>query len=336
MKGIGTLLAVGMTTAALALVGCGKGEEETASSGGQSSSGGQKTYVIGVIAKAQGNPVFKAARVGAQDAAEELGEKYGVEITIDWRTPNTEDAQQQAQFVEQLASQGVDGIAISCSDANLLTSAINDAVSRGVVVMTFDSDAPESDRMAYYGVDDMEAGAAVMQQLAEEMGGEGVVAVLTGNPNATNLQARVSGVQAEAGKYDGITIIDVYDNPGEGAAEAAAKMKAVQIANPQITGWALVGGWPLYTENALDGIYDKAKIVSLDPLPLPLAYLKKGQVQVLIGQPYHGWGYETVRMIMEKLIDKKDPPSEFVTSELEFVRSDRADEYIAKWNEWNK
>jgi len=336
MKSMSRLLAVGLATAAMALGGCNKSEEETASTDGASTDGGQKTFVIGVIAKAQGNPVFKAARVGALDAAKELGDKYGVEIKIDWRTPNTEDAQQQAQFVEQLASQGVDGIAISCSDANLLTSAINDAVARGVIVMTFDSDAPDSDRMAYYGVDDTEAGAAVMEQLALEMGGEGVVAVLTGNPNATNLQARVSGVQGEADKHEGITIFEVYDNPGEGAAEAAAKMKAVQTANPQISGWALVGGWPLYTDNALDGIYDKAKIVSLDPLPLPLGYLKKGQVQVLIGQPYHGWGYESVRMIMEKRMEKKDPPSEFVTSELEFVRADQADEYIAKWNEWNK
>src|ERR1044072_8066838 len=38
----------------------------------------QKTYTIGLVAKSQNNPVFQAARVGANDAAKELGEKYGI------------------------------------------------------------------------------------------------------------------------------------------------------------------------------------------------------------------------------------------------------------------
>src|SRR6267142_2521815 len=103
---------------------------------------GKKSYTIGLVAKSQGNPVFQAARVGANDAAKELGEKYGIEIRIDWRTPNEEDAQKQAEAIEQLAVSGADGIAVSCSDANKLTDAINNAVKNGVPVATFDSDAP--------------------------------------------------------------------------------------------------------------------------------------------------------------------------------------------------
>ena len=38
----------------------------------------QKTYTIGMIAKSQGNPFFEASRVGANDAAKELGQKLGV------------------------------------------------------------------------------------------------------------------------------------------------------------------------------------------------------------------------------------------------------------------
>ena len=36
---------------------------------------GKKNYTFGLVAKSQGNPVFQAARVGAMDAAKELGEK---------------------------------------------------------------------------------------------------------------------------------------------------------------------------------------------------------------------------------------------------------------------
>ena len=104
----------------------------------------KKAYIIGLVAKSQGNPVFQAARVGANDAAKELGAKHGVEIRIDWRTPNEEDAQKQAEAIEQLVLSGADGIAVSCSDANKVTDAINSAVKNGVPVATFDSDAPAS------------------------------------------------------------------------------------------------------------------------------------------------------------------------------------------------
>jgi ribose transport system substrate-binding protein len=124
----------------------------------------KNSYTIGLVAKSQGNPVFQAARVGANDAARELGKKYGITIKIDWRTPNEEDAQKQAEAIEQLALSGADGIAVSCSDANKLTDAINSAVKNGVPVATFDSDAPASKRFVTFGIDDIQCGEQVMEE----------------------------------------------------------------------------------------------------------------------------------------------------------------------------
>src|SRR6266480_6532716 len=144
----------------------------------------KKSYTIGLVAKSQNNPVFQAARVGATDAARDLGRKYGVEIKIDWRTPNEEDAQKQAEAIEQLVLNGADGIAVSCSDANKLTDAINSAVKNGVPVATFDSDAPNSKRFVTYAIDDVKCGERVMEELARFMGGTGIVGVLEGNQKA--------------------------------------------------------------------------------------------------------------------------------------------------------
>jgi len=329
---------LGLIVAGIGLWGCGKSPQNPPAAASDQSAGGEaakKTYVIGVVAKSRSNQVFQAAWKGAKDAARDLSKKYDAQISINWRTPNNEDAQQQAQFVEQLTSQGVDGLAISVSDANILTDAIRGAVDQGVVVVCFDSDAPQSGRMAYYGVDDVAAGRKVMEELAAQMGGQGTVAILAGNQSAPNLQARVQGVKEEAAKSPGITIRDVYYHP-ETATDAAAKMQAVQTNDPEIAGWALVGGWPLYTDNALDGIYEHAKVVSMDPLPLPLEYVKKGQVQVLVGQPYYGWGYESVRMIVEKLIEDKDPPGQFVYADFDIVTADNVAEYEGRWERWLK
>ena len=103
---------------------------------------GGKPIKIAMIAKSSTNPVFLAARTGAEAAAKELSAKNGIPIEIDWLTPPQEDGQVQAQRIAQAVNEGADAILISCSDAGKVTGAINDAVDRGVPVMTFDSDAP--------------------------------------------------------------------------------------------------------------------------------------------------------------------------------------------------
>ena len=107
---------------------------------------GKKNYTIGIVAKSLDNPVFIAAKTGAEDAAKDLGKKYGVEIKIDWQTPSKEDAQKQADLIAGLAARGADGISVSASDAAKLKGAIDAAIGKGVEVMTFDSDAPLSKR----------------------------------------------------------------------------------------------------------------------------------------------------------------------------------------------
>lgn len=295
--------------------------------------GKKKTYEFGVIAKSQANPVFQAARTGAIDAARDLSEKHGVEIKINWRTPNNEDAQQQAQAMEQLVSAGVDGIAISCSDGKVLKSSIDSAVGKGVEVVTFDSDSPDSKRFAYYGIDDVLAGKTVMNELIKQMGEKGTVAILAGNQNATNLQARVKGAREHAARYPNIKIKDVYYH-AETAAEAAQKVQSVQKANPDITGWCMVGGWPLFTKNALDGVWENAKVASVDHLPEQLEYVKKGQVQALVGQDCYGWGYRSVELLFDKVHAGKSPEKVINTFELQIVTQNSAAKYEGIWDKW--
>src|SRR2546423_3649938 len=265
-----------------------------------------KAYTFGLVAKSQSNPVFQAARSGAEQAAKDLGAKNNLTIKIDWRTPNDEDAQKQAEAIERLVLAGADGIAVSCSDANKLSDAINSAVKNGVPVATFDSDAPDSKRLVTYAIDDVKCGEQVMDELAKLMEGKGVVAVLAGNQNAPNLQKRVQGVKIAAKKYPGITIRDVYYHK-ETPQDAAAKVEQVMQANPDITGWAMVGGWPLFTDNALKWQPGTVQCVSVDALPAQLAYIRSGHVPVLLAQQCYEWGHRTVELLIAKIVDHKNP-----------------------------
>jgi len=300
---------------------------------GDAAAQARKSYVIGLVAKSQGNPVFQAARVGATEAARALGQKYGIDVRIDWRTPNEEDAQKQAEAIEQLVLAGANGIAVSCSDANKLTDAIDTAVRNGVPVATFDSDAPASKRFVTFGVDDVKCGEQVMEELARIMNGKGVVAILAGNQNAPNLQRRVLGVKNAAKRFPGIKIRETFYHK-ETPQDAAAKVEQVMQAHPDITGWAMIGGWPLFTDHALKWSPGSVKCVSVDALPPQLAYVRSGHVQLLLAQQVYEWGYRSVEHLIDKIHLRKDPPKVHDVSPLVPVTRENVDAFAKNWDKW--
>ena len=227
----------------------------------------------------------------------------------------------------------MDAILISCSDAGKVTGAINDAVARGVAVMTFDSDAPDSKRFAYYGVDDIETGARTMAELATLMNGKGKVAILAGNQNAPNLQRRVEGVKQEAAKHPGIEIIGTF-NHIETPQDAAAEVIRVNNAYPELQGWAMIGGWPLFTQSLLTDLDPKRiKVVSVDALAPELAYVEKDVVPVLLAQPVYKWGYVGVQTIVDKVHLKKEVPT-MIAMELVRVSKENLGEWAKQLQAW--
>ncbi|HEY3933067.1 MAG TPA: substrate-binding domain-containing protein [Gemmatimonadales bacterium] len=270
--------------------------------------GGGKTFRIAMVAKSSTNPVFISGRAGADSAAKELTATTGVHVTVDWLTPPNEDGTVQAQRIAQAVNDGDNAILASASDAGKITGAIDDAVSRGVPVMMFDSDAPQSKRFSFYGGDDHAIGAQVMDELAKQMNGKGKIAILAGNQNAPNLQMRVQGVKDEAKKYPGITIINTFYHL-ETPQDAAGEVLRAQNAYRDIQGWAMIGGWPLFTSALLTDLDpSKVKIVSVDALPAELAYVDKGLAPVLLAQPTFLWGYVSVKTIFDHVYLKKDVP----------------------------
>jgi ribose transport system substrate-binding protein len=331
-----TILLSILWLAANFIVGCER-QDESAGNGSTTQPSGQRKVVVGFVAKSQSNQVFQAAHAGARDAAKELGARYDCDVEVRILTPTDEDPTKQAEAIEALAREGVDGIAVSCSEANTLTLAIDKAVSQGIPVICFDSDAPASKRFAYYGTDDITCGRSVMQELSKAMNGTGTIAILAGNQSAPNLQARVAGVREELKNHPNIKELNngngvVYHQ--ETPEKAAEAVMNTQNANPQITGWAMVGGWPLFTADALKWSPGQVKVVSVDALPAQLNYLKSGHVEVLLAQDCYGWGTKSVEILLDKIVHNKQPGSVRVIDPLTRVTEENADEYGQKWDKW--
>lgn len=323
---------------AAALVGCDQGSTIQGVSGGgtKTDSGSGKTYVIGFIAKSQSNDVFRVAEAGARDAVKALAQKMNVKVDLQVRTPTDEDAVKQAEAVASLANQGANAIILSASEAATLQPAIDAAVAKGVLVMTFDSDVPSSKRFACYACDDVAAAHRLMDLLAKSMGEKGVVAILGGNESAPNLQARVNAVKEQIKKYPNMKLAEpnaafYHQETPEKAAEAVAN---AMNANPNITGWAFVGGWPLFTENALRWEPGKVKVISWDALPAQLPYVKDGHVDVLLAQDCYGWGHKSVEVVLDKLVNNKDPENPKVIDPLQAITKENVDAWAKNWEKW--
>ena len=331
MKTRVTTALIGMLMAGW-LGGCGADQPSAPATG--SGPARPRGLTIAMIAKSTTNPIFVSARKGAETAAKELAEKHGVPIEIVWMTPDHEDADVQAVAIAQAVKDRASAILISCSDADKVTGAINDAVDRGVPVMTFDSDAADSKRFAFYGVDDENLGRAVMRELAAQLRKKGSVAILGGNAAAPNLRKRVDGVKKEAALNPGITIVGTF-NHTETARDAAEEVMRAQKANPQIQGWAMIGGWALFTprlSKELDP--EKVKVVAVNALPAQLAFVESGLAPVLLALPTYNWGYVSVQRIVDKVHLKQDVPTIIPPMESVRVTKDNLGTWARQMKTW--
>jgi len=303
-------------------LGCsGGGGAPAASPGGSPAA---KKYRFAVIPKSLDLPVFNYARVGAERKAKELGN-----VEILWRGPETADQLRQKEILESFITQGVDGIAISSLNGDFLTETIDRAVAAGIPVVTWDADAPKSKRIAFYGVDDVAAGRIMGEETARLLGGKGTVAVIT-SVGAVNLQRRLEGVREALGKQPGIKIVEVYDIK-EDSVRCAEIISSGSRRYPDLGAWISVGGWPVFTRNALDAVDPaKTKFISFDTIPPAPDLLKEGKVQVLIGQKYFGWGAESVRLLAD-IKAGKPPSSPIIDSGVDVVTKANVDEYVAGW-----
>ena len=142
-----------------------------------------------------------------------------------------------------------------------------------------------------------------------------------------------TGCKQEAAKYSGMKIVDTFYHI-ETPQDAAAEVVRVQNAYPQIQGWAMIGGWPLFTATLLTDLDPKkVKIVAVDALPAELPYVEKGLAPVLLAQPTYLWGKVSVEKIVDKVHLKKDVP-QIIPMELVRVTRDNLGTWARQLKDW--
>lgn len=287
---------------------------------------------IAWIPKALDNPVFELGRRGAEAKAAELTAQGPYQVEILYTASVKSDIAEQAAVMEGVIGQ-VDAIGVSCNEPSGCVDPINKAVAAGLPVMTWDSDSPDSNRFTYLGVDNYEGGVAAAELMMDALPEGGRVAVLTGVPGAANLEARISGFKDTlAGtNIEIVTTVACDDDIQKGVQVVEETMAAY----PDLDGWFFVGLWPLFAgEGAMPKWQEAAEAgmatVAFDTLPIELEFVQKGLLYGLVGQKYWGWGYDTVQMLYDTIVDGKQFEP-FTNSGMDIVTALNVDVMAEMW-----
>jgi len=242
----------------------------------------QDNITIAVIPKVA-VPFFDDCNTGAQEAADRLGVGY------QWVVPQNTQGSTQVKIMEDLIARHVTGIAISVNEPKSVEGVIQQAIDAGIKVVTFDSDSANSARSLYIGTINTEAGVTMGNSMAEALGGQGKVAIVTGQLGASNLNERIDGVKKALEAYPGIEIVAI-EGTEDDLARAVSVTEALLRANPDLAGIfgvSQVGGPAVAKVLAQQEFSDRQgvlKVFAFDDLPDTIKGVEDGFINGIMVQ----------------------------------------------------
>jgi ribose transport system substrate-binding protein len=269
------------------------------------------------------------ARKGTEKAAKEIPN-----IEIEFRIPADSTAAEQQRIIDDLLAKGIHGIAISPVDPVNQTQMLN-RVAAQTLVVTQDSDAPNSNRACYVGTDNVAAGRQAGELLKEALPQGGKIMVFVGTLDASNAQQRNQGLK-EALDGSNIQIIDVRtDNTDRVRAKANAADTLVN--NPDIAG--MVGLWSYNGPAILSAVQeannvDKVKIIAFDEEDPTLAGIKQGAIYATVVQQPFEFGFRSMELMSKILNGDRSgiPATKQIFVPTKAVKKDNVDAFTKEIN----
>ena len=248
-------------------------------------------------------PFWQATVEGAKAASRD----YHVDLQIKMPASD-ENLDQQVTILTQLDLKHLDGVAVSPLDAEGETRLINQIVHDKCVV-TFDSDAPLSDRQSYIGTSNFAAGATCGRLVQEALPEGGKIAVLLANLTKDNMRDRRNGFQDALGlgadaadtnrPRPHIVVVDYLLDNGD-VEQSAENIRNELAKHPDLACFvgmnAQHGPILLRVLRDLDKI-GKIKLVTFDDDEQTLGGLESGYIYATIAQDPYKYGYEAVDML---------------------------------------
>ncbi len=241
----------------------------------------------------------------------------------------------QNEKLEELASQSYDAIAVSVVAPDDQVSKL-DGVARKAKLVTFDSDAPKSQRMLYIGTNNHEAGKALGAEIVKLLPKGGEMAVFVGTFSADNAAQRMKGIE-DAIAGHGIEIVARREDQTDHA-KAQSNVEDIINAHP---GLDLVAGLWSYNGPAIAlaierlGKKDQIKAAVFDEEEETLRGIESGSIAVTVVQKPFQFGYLSSKWMHELVTQpeatvKKLPDSRAIDTGVEVITRANVADFKAK------
>ena len=271
---------------------------------------------------------WKMVHKGCEKADTELPD-----VKVVFKTTNTGTIEEQNGLIRQaLAVDDADAIAISPTDPAGQKKVINDAAKKALVI-TQDSDAPDSDRTLYLGADNRAAGRQAGELIKKALPQGGKIMVFVGRREVQNAQERFEGLK-ESLQGSNVVIIDLMTddaNPINARDNAYATLKKY----PDIAG--MVGLWSYNGPAIVQALKPESKlgtikIVCFDDERETLAAIKEGTIFGTVAQQPFEYGYEAVKTAAQILKGDRSviPGNKTIFISTVVVQRNNVDDYSKK------
>ncbi|HEY6243977.1 MAG TPA: substrate-binding domain-containing protein [Pyrinomonadaceae bacterium] len=271
---------------------------------------------------------WKIARKGTEKADTEL-----TDIAVAFKTTNTGAVDEQNGLVRHaLDVEEADAIAISPIDPTAQKTVINNAAKRALVI-TQDSDAPDTDRALYIGADNRAAGRQAGDLIKKALPQGGKIMVFVGKREVQNAKDRFEGLK-EALQGSNVVVIDLMTDDAD-AGNARNNAYEALKKNPDIAG--MVGLWS-YNGPAIvqalrpEGKLGKIQIVCFDDDRETLAAIKDGSIFGTVAQQPFEYGYQTVKAAEQILKGDRSviPANKTIFIPTVVIQKNNVDDYSKK------
>ena len=274
-----------------------------------------KGLKIGVITQLSKSSFMYKIRKGIEDMKKDLELKN---VTVMIEECEGVDTNQQLAAIEKLEKEGIAGLAIMPVDSAVIHNKLNQLVSEGVKVVTFNSDSVGTDRSCYVGLDNVASGRTAAGLMGFLIKGGGKVLAITGyfenNVNTMRLSGFVDILRKE---YPQINLVSV----GSGFDDAKEVEKIVTNA---FEGYKDLDGIVIFSggQEGVIRALDKCKV---ETKPYILAYdltennkkaLKSGVIDFVIDQDGYTQGNQSLKLLSDMLLEQKMPKREYYHTEI--------------------
>jgi ribose transport system substrate-binding protein len=313
-------------------IGCDRKDNTTGSSGG-GSSGGAPLKLAFVTNNS--SEFWKIASNGVR--------KYETEgkVQVDIKMPPNGKTEEQNQIIENLVSQGYNAIAVSVIAPKDQVPILNRA-SQTTKLITFDSDAPDSNRLMYIGTNNYEAGKRLGERIVQLLPNGGKMAVFVGFFSADNAAQRLKGVE-DAVKGKNIEIVEKREDQTD-RAKARSNVEDILNARPDVT---LVCG--LWSYNgpaiaaALEGTGKKGKVIAavFDEEDGTLKAIEAGTIACTVVQHPFDMGYQSAKWmhLLATDFDKTKaaiPANKLMDTGVEVIDKANVADFLRRLADWKK